>query len=176
MSTFVDFITDLVYKSGAGAIITPNHRDWIQAGGHTGTQWIAHYVDLSSANSMLSAFEAWRASNFLPPTIEWDGVEDSPYDPTDNVNAGHGVPLTTGLDGSAWRTAASPITAGLRAVWGRANDDVFAVGDGGAIVHFDGAAWSVEEAQSTARLNDVSGEGPDVFAVGAGGVILHREE
>jgi hypothetical protein len=73
-------------------------------------------------------------------------------------------------------------SAPLNGVWGRGTNDVFAVGDGGLILHYNGTAWSVmtkprdqfgQEVQ--AKLNDVFGDDHEVFAVGAGGVILRYD-
>jgi hypothetical protein len=45
-----------------------------------------------------------------------------------------------------WTSFSSPMSSGttdyLLAVWGSASDDVFAVGEGGLILHYDGASWS----------------------------------
>jgi hypothetical protein len=72
------------------------------------------------------------------------------------------------FDGRGWTTSPAGPSA-LFAIWGSGPDDVWAVGDAGAIVHFDGAAWSplvVPEAAG-ARLSSIWGSGPaDVWAVG----------
>ena len=36
----------------------------------------------------------------------------------------------------------APRGNGLRAVWGNSSTDVFAVGDAGTILHYDGTCWS----------------------------------
>lgn len=41
-----------------------------------------------------------------------------------------------------WTKMASSTNKVLRAVWGSSSTDVWAGGEGGALVHFDGAAWS----------------------------------
>ena len=41
-----------------------------------------------------------------------------------------------------WVVDESGVTANLNAVWGSAGNDVWAVGAGGTIVHFDGVRWS----------------------------------
>jgi hypothetical protein len=60
-------------------------------------------------------------------------------------------------------------------VWGHSSSDVFAVGAGGAIVHYDGVEWTVPApSQTAAFLYGVWGSSPDdVFAVGEGGTIRH---
>jgi hypothetical protein len=55
----------------------------------------------------------------------------------------------------------------LHDVWGVSADSVFAVGEGGAIVHFDGRAWSSLESPIAANLSAVWGSSAeDVFIVG----------
>ena len=59
--------------------------------------------------------------------------------------------------------------------WAAADDDAWAVGDGGAIAHWDGAAWSLVDAGSPTTLRAVWGaNGSDVWAVGEKGTILHN--
>jgi hypothetical protein len=63
----------------------------------------------------------------------------------------------------------------LWAVWASGPSDVWAVGDGGTILHDDDAAWAHVESGTTANLRAVSGTGPaDVWAVGEAGTILHE--
>jgi hypothetical protein len=62
----------------------------------------------------------------------------------------------------------------LRAVGGSGIDDVWAVGDAGAVAHWDGAGWRVVETGSRKNLKAVWVGAPDrVWATGAGGVALH---
>jgi hypothetical protein len=62
----------------------------------------------------------------------------------------------------------------LRAVWGSASDNVFAVGRSGTIVRFDGAQWSAMDTGTSANLQGVWGSAADnVYAVGGGGTLLH---
>jgi len=52
--------------------------------------------------------------------------------------------------------------------------DVFAVGDLGLILHYDGAAWHPMASGTTKVLLDVWGRSShDVYASGRGGVMLH---
>jgi Tol biopolymer transport system component len=70
----------------------------------------------------------------------------------------------------------SPQGHGLNAVWGSASNDVYAVGDYGTIVHYDGTQWQLMDSGTTRGLGGVWGSSPtSVFAVGAGGVILHYD-
>jgi hypothetical protein len=57
----------------------------------------------------------------------------------------------------------------LYAVWGSSGSDVFAVGTGGTILHYDGADWSPMDSGTTHGLEGVWGSGGgDVFAGAAG--------
>jgi hypothetical protein len=62
----------------------------------------------------------------------------------------------------------------LHAVWGSAPTDVWAVGDSGTIIHFDGKTWRPVITNTTARLLGVSGTSErDVWFVGEDGTVLH---
>ena len=64
----------------------------------------------------------------------------------------------------------------LLGIWGSSGSDVFAVGEGGTILHYDGTSWSSMNSGSANRLIDIWGSsGSDVFAVGVWGTILHYE-
>jgi hypothetical protein len=59
-------------------------------------------------------------------------------------------------------------------VWGSSPSDVFAVGDGGAILHYDGSAWSAMSSGTSIYFTGIWGSSPsNVFAVGDSGAILH---
>ena len=64
-------------------------------------------------------------------------------------------------------------TRHLRGVWGSGHDDVFAVGYGGTVVHYDGANWLTQA--STISLYGVWGGPEDVFAVGESGTVIHHD-
>ena len=60
--------------------------------------------------------------------------------------------------------------------WASSAADVFAVGAGGTIRHFNGSSW---ELQNSGTLNDLHGvwgrSSGDVFAAGSGGTVLHYD-
>jgi hypothetical protein len=61
-------------------------------------------------------------------------------------------------------------------VWGSSDGDVFATGEYGTILHYDGQAWSPMESGTTYGLESVWGSsGSDVVAVGWGATILHYD-
>ncbi len=87
------------------------------------------------------------------------------------------APKSAGLCSSAGYCWENPLpSAGfLNAVWGAAPNDVYAVGDGGRILHFDGTSWQVQATGTDTWITSVWGSGPDdVYALSDGGTILHR--
>jgi len=57
-------------------------------------------------------------------------------------------------------------TANLSAVWGSGPNDVWAVGDNGTIVRWNGAVWSPVASGTTNDLLGIWGSGPDdIWAV-----------
>jgi hypothetical protein len=73
-----------------------------------------------------------------------------------------------------WVPMNSGTTNTLYGIWGSSSMDVFAVGYGGTILHYDGVKWSVMNSGTTKYLLGVWGSaGTDVFAVGEAGTILH---
>jgi hypothetical protein len=91
-----------------------------------------------------------------------------------------------GNDSRIWRASqASPGTWTLvhdggsgapdvRVIWGTSPSDIFAVGEAGLILHYDGATWSLMDTPTTSNLLDIWGTAPDnVFAVGREGALLH---
>ncbi|QTA83005.1 CalX-like domain-containing protein [Desulfonema limicola] len=62
----------------------------------------------------------------------------------------------------------------LRDIWGSSGSDVFAVGDRGLIMHFDGIEWKQMASSTEKNLEGIWGSsGSDVFAAGSNGTILH---
>src|SRR5262249_54261227 len=60
-----------------------------------------------------------------------------------------------------------PTAENLWSLWGSGPADVWAVGTGGAIVHYDGTAWTSAPSPTTGTLVGCWGSGPtDVWAVG----------
>ncbi len=87
------------------------------------------------------------------------------------------APKSAGVCSSAGYCWENPLPSGgfLNAVWGSSPNDVYAAGDGGRVLHFDGTTWTAQTTGTDTWINAVWGSGPDdVFMVGDGGSILHR--
>ncbi|OJY25089.1 MAG: hypothetical protein BGO98_08790 [Myxococcales bacterium 68-20] len=62
----------------------------------------------------------------------------------------------------------------LMALWGTSKNDVWAVGSGGTIMHYDGNAWSLTPTGIKNTFFDIWGSGPnDIWVVSSTEVILH---
>ena len=75
--------------------------------------------------------------------------------------------------GADWEAMTSGTTKYIAGIWGASANNVFAVGDGGTILHYDGSAWSAMTSGTTHYLGGIWGASAnDVFAVGSYGTIL----
>jgi hypothetical protein len=69
---------------------------------------------------------------------------------------------------SDWTAMSSGTTETLWGIWGFSGSDVFVVGEGGTILHYNGAAWAPMPSGTTAYLSGVWGSSPsDMFATGS---------
>ena len=74
-------------------------------------------------------------------------------------------PAGAQVQGGGWEWQ-NPLPQGntLSGVWGNSGSDVFAVGEGGTILHYDGESWSAMSSGTTNWLNSVWGSsGGDAF-------------
>jgi hypothetical protein len=78
-------------------------------------------------------------------------------------------------DGVEWIKMKSPTTEHLYGVWGSSGTNVFAVGEMGTILHYDGLTWSADiESGTTEGLRAIWGTGgSNIYSVGGAGTILH---
>jgi hypothetical protein len=85
-----------------------------------------------------------------------------------------GQALILHRDAAGWQRLPAAETHELRAVWGSAANQVFAVGNAGVILHFDGNTWQSMDSSTTQTLYAVWGTASDaVDATGHGGHMLH---
>jgi hypothetical protein len=115
------------------------------------------------------------------PTDVYVTGDDSPYDvaPEEEWEA-HTI---RHYDGNNWSTSFESVwyyqsrehiyePLGL---WAAGNNDVFAVGSRGDILHFNGVSWTPMTSPTSGDLTDLWGRSPsDVYAAGPGG-ILHYD-
>jgi len=73
----------------------------------------------------------------------------------------------------SWTTQESGVTSDINATYIVADNDIWAVGEDGLIIHNDGTGWSNVESGSTENLNDIFFiDAANGYAVGDGGTIL----
>jgi hypothetical protein len=76
-------------------------------------------------------------------------------------------------ESSGWCWCAPSPPATLRGIWGASSTDIFAVGDGGKLLRFDGAHW-LSYRETSANLKAVFGTDPNnVWIVGQDGTAEH---
>ncbi|MCP4691612.1 MAG: hypothetical protein GY859_26435 [Desulfobacterales bacterium] len=78
-------------------------------------------------------------------------------------------------DGEKWSVMDSGVTEDLNGIWAAPDGtNVFAVGNAGTTLRYDGERWTGKTFKSGQPLYDVAGlSNKNLFAVGAGGAILH---
>lgn len=116
---------------------------------------------------VLAPLDAVLPASDLPPTPDKGPPVDQKPSPDQTPPTG------------TWTTMKSGVTETLHAVWGTAYNNVFAVGDNGKVLHYDGntvEAWALlANTVSLAGLRGVSGHGSDpttAYAVGLGNTAL----
>jgi len=80
-------------------------------------------------------------------------------------------------DGTSWTTPTIPIDA--EAIWGFASNDVWAVGAGLKVAHYDGQSWTLGELTtgytSTSLLDVWGATADDVWALGSDGTLWRNQ-
>jgi len=171
------------------------------AGTHTITASVPGYTDASWTITVALAVSVYDSNNSLvntyaptstSPVAEGDGfyggdyVQNAVSDalPGETVKLGDGIyevasgitvakAITLESVNGASFTTLRPIH-NLRGVWGSGASDVYAVGHGGTILHYNGTSWSSQTSGTTNNLYGVWGyDSSNVFAVGYGGTILY---
>ncbi|MBI1178809.1 hypothetical protein GC207_15360 [bacterium] len=71
----------------------------------------------------------------------------------------------------------SPTQKTLYAVWGSNTNDIYAVGDNGIVIHYDGTSWSVETdtPPTAARLSSIYSAGPDELYFGGTDGLFRKD-
>ena len=77
---------------------------------------------------------------------------------------------------TTWSTTPSPTGAKLWGLFGRGPSDIWAVGEAGTLVHYNGTSWSTVTSGTTKNLYSVwSASATDVWAGGEKGTMLHGD-
>lgn len=109
----------------------------------------------------------WASSNATPPLLFAGGQ---------NYLAGSMYRGQPQMDGSvAWIDQDIPLSDVITAVWGFAEDDVYAVGYD-TNMRFDGTTWSTTNLGSTGLVALWGASSKDLYGVGAQGTIVHRHD
>lgn len=75
-----------------------------------------------------------------------------------------------------WVIQPSPVTSALRSIWGSSGNNVFAVGDSGKIIRYDGSTWTEMPNPASDILRGVYVHSETcVFVVGSGGKIFRYD-
>lgn len=175
----IECFGDLVFAAGFnGTILRFDGTDW-----GTMTSGVSHWlrgIQIFGANDIF-------ITGGQGTLLRWDGetwgaeldgfgahLEDVWVAPDGSVFAvGNGVlRRAEGL----WTSESVP-PMNWYGVWGRDAEDVYVVGDGGTILHYDGTDWTAMNSGTGVQLYGVSGTatGP-VYAVGQSGTVLQLED
>jgi len=117
----------------------------------------------------LHGASSWRP---LTDTRTFRGVWMSSA--TDGWAVGDAGLMSRTTDGGVtWTDQPSVVTAQLNAIWGTGPSSIWAVGNGGTIIRWNGTVWSTQNAGVTVDLHSVHGvNNTNVFAAGAATTIL----
>ena len=75
-----------------------------------------------------------------------------------------------------FRTLVSGTTQDLHAIWGADENNVYAVGNSGVVIYFNGNAWTSMNSGVSTSLNGIWGVNEsEVYVVGNGGIILYYD-
>jgi hypothetical protein len=122
-------------------------------------QWLVHFDG--------HTWTAARNQSFGSPGALWFAGDDDGWALGDKT--------IQHWDGRDWKVAAETPEY-LRAIWGTAADDVWAVGAFGLVMHFDGRVWSEDRLPGRPGLTTVVGRARDdvwIAGYGAGGFTAH---
>jgi hypothetical protein len=118
---------------------------------------------------------SFRVSSDLPAAMAPNAIFKAyGYGINDVILVGSGGSVLR-WNGTAWRREETPTSQPLFSLWGRAPDDIYAVGGygRGEVLHYDGASWSLASDPTSAGLSGVF-TAPDhpTIAVGAFSYVL----
>ncbi len=172
-----------VWAAGVGATFRFNGSGWNIVTGMVGADklWGSGPNDVWALSSRPRHWDGQGWTEVVPEvpnfSFVFQGVHGSSADNVWAVGRAIGTapPPVLRWDGTAWRAVAAT-TNSLYGIWGATPNDAWAVGQGGVVVHWDGAVWTdvTSLAHPYEWFTSVHGtSASDVWAVGDAGTILH---
>jgi hypothetical protein len=138
-----------------------------------GSSWVEQQPKLTAQDG--TAYDYFGASVSISGNLAIVGCR---YDDDNGTNSGsayifENTCYTEPECVATWKVMDTPTSEHLRDVWGTSSDNVYAVGNSGTILHYDGCIWEKISSQMStplvAYMFGVSGSGPDdVYFVGHG--------
>lgn len=158
----------LSWVSGTAADDVWLYGEEMRSEGADWESFIAHWNGASwSRSAAPSPVQAmWATSNHVWVTYFLPGTSQS---------------MMSRWDGATWQDFGPPIDGGVRDIFGFANDNIWAAGDGGLLLHWDGSTWRSLDSGSDADFQGLWGAGSDDVWLAGGrpgtplerGVLLH---
>lgn len=141
-----------VWGSGASDV-------WAAGGGGTVAHWNGSAWSAAVLDSAVTLYAVWGTS----ASDAW----------TAGYDAGAAQAHLYHWDGAAWSEVTDALIAGdaLYAGWSGSATDVWIATAGGAVLHWNGGAWTATPVGPGAALFGVTGAGGSVFAVGDAGTL-----
>ncbi len=162
VGTYANQRIDAVWGSGPKDVFAAG-MDHIKSGSYV------HHYDGTS----------WQ-TQMLPTSQQPIGLWGTGSGPSQKVFLITFMPEVWQYNGSGWVKLNINLTlsTGFKAIWGSSASDIFVVGTGGTIVHYDGKTWVTMTSSTSNDLAAIWGAGPkEVFAVGSGPALnsgIHR--
>jgi hypothetical protein len=147
----------------------------------TTTQFTRTALD-ANGNPIPNPPTTWLSSHTQVGTISGTGLATAVRDGQTTISAqvdglvGYAL-LTVTVPGEppvhSWSAMASPTANFIYDVWGSSPTNVFASGQGGTILLYDGTSWTTQTTGVTSWMWGLWGFAPDdAYAVGTGGTVL----
>lgn len=130
----------------SGHVVTAGRRgQWAAIAQWNGSEWIsAPEIPKPAPNAYSARYSGlWTCS----PTDLW-AVGDWGLDGPKPEDRRH-LPLVTRFDGAKWAVLEDVPATVVQAVWGSGPDDVWLVGEGPRIVHWNGSTWNTVEPEGS---------------------------
>lgn len=189
-----------VWGTGDGAhIFVSGASGTILYSSDQGKTWVKQNSGVSNSLRVIRGFDASRvyacgSSGVILYTTDqgstWTRSANNPADtandtlhsllvlsPTQAFAAGDdGSVLYTTDGGVNWVDSLTFSTKDFVHLWGDSFGNVYAVGDGGSIAHFNGMSWSAQTSPVSSNLRAILGFGQELHIVGAGGTVLYSDD